>query len=499
MEFGMKDKWFDLVGGFFVRLSPGSVAVLGSLLLSLIAFISDPVLNRDGMLYIHTAELLMNGEFEAAREKFNWLFFPMLISGAAWVTSIDPEIVAYLLCAAFLAGTCFYLVRISDRLMPGTAWVAVVVALCLPALNDYRPYVVRDFGAWFFVLGSLYAVVCWRESRDWRNGVLFQAGTGVAMLFRPEMAFVFPGVLLAWPWLRRPERDFRDLGTLFWICGVAAVVVAGFLVRDLSLVGGRLEKFLGYLNLSEQLGDFRNLAQHFGAEILNRFSRESAGFILFSGLVAMIPAKALGLLGVLAAPLGYAFRPGLISQGRFRAVQPFPTLGLVYLGILVLFLVVKQFLSDRYVILLVLLLTPLVVEGFRAWSALPWARGWRYFFMVLLFVTAGDGVITTGDRKLYFKSAGEWIRQHPLPQPVYFDEPRQRYYAGFAYEDKDESPSRDEVLTERGGDYRSLVLLVENQNQAERLQQWTEQNRFRQIASFGEKHQGVRILVSGQR
>lgn len=499
MQSGFQERWLDPARGSLMRLSSGSVIVLGSLLLSLISVISDPVLNRDGMLYVHTAELLMNDGWEAARDKFNWLFFPMVIAGFAWLTSIDPEVVAYLLCAVFLAGACFYLVRASDRLVPGTAWIAVVVVLCLPALNDYRPYVVRDFGAWFFVLGALYAVVCWRESRDWRNGMLFQAGTGMAMLFRPEMVFVFPGVLLAWPWLRRPGYDFRDLGTLFWLCGLGGVVAAGFLVRDWSLVGGRLEKFLGYLNLSEHIGDFRDLAQHFGSEILNRFSRESAGFILFWGLVAMIPAKALGLLGVLAIPLGYGFRPGLVARGRFRAVQPFPSVALVYLAILVLFLVVKQFMSDRYVVLLVLLLTPLVVEGFRALSELSWSRGWRHFFMVLLFLTAASSVITTGDRKLYLKSAGEWIRENALPQPVYFNEPKQRYYAGFAYEDKDKSPSRDEVLAERGGRYRSLVLLVENAEQAERLQQWTERNRFRQVAAFGEEHQGVRILVADQR
>ena len=58
-------------------LTPVRAAFFGSLLLSLAARIGGTI-NRDGILYVDTARLFLEGGFGAARELFNWPFLPIL-------------------------------------------------------------------------------------------------------------------------------------------------------------------------------------------------------------------------------------------------------------------------------------------------------------------------------------------------------------------------------------------------------------------------------------
>ena len=89
--------------------APLAVAVLGSLALSLTAVWQDPVINRDGVLYLLAARQLVAGDWLAALALHPLPGYPLLLAGASVLPGLGAEAAAHGLNAvlsAVLAGSC---------------------------------------------------------------------------------------------------------------------------------------------------------------------------------------------------------------------------------------------------------------------------------------------------------------------------------------------------------------------------------------------------------
>lgn len=147
----------DLLTGAKTRLinrvrniSPVQAAFVCSLLLSAIAIITSPTLNRDGMLYVDTARVFQESGFAAAKANFNWPFLPILMACVSWLTGLNPEFAGYLINSLFMAGTMALMVACARRQFPEAIWPICLVLLALPGLNHYRDEILREYGCWFF-------------------------------------------------------------------------------------------------------------------------------------------------------------------------------------------------------------------------------------------------------------------------------------------------------------------------------------------------------------
>lgn len=487
-----KSYFADRLSGY--RFCPEHVFFI-SLVFSLLAVLTHPYLNPDGMLYIDDARNLMEGGI-GADIYYQWPFFSFLIAGFGLVTGLGAKWSAYVLSALFLAGTCYYLVRICQRLGVGTLfWISLVV-LALPAINDYRADVVREFGCWFFLFGALNALLCWRERRDWRFGTLFQIGIGFSALFRPEVVFVPVAVFAGLPFLVGRWPGARDFAQLFSVLAAGALGAGVVVLVSGTSAPEQIADFLGDLNLAAVYETFSRKAEWFGDRIVRDYSREDSAVLLFVGLLTLIPIKVVGVAGIFVFAFGYFFRPDGRLSGRMRQCRPFPLLALCYGGVLAIFVFSNYFLATRYAALLVLLCTPLIVEGTRALYERTDSRVLRSIAVFAITVTLLRGVVTTSPGKHHLKEAGAWIEARATGAgEVYFDDPKVAFYAGAGYGRWEQPRPWEQVLEAGSEGYRFFVLEMDAKARFREVRRMMKQHSLSRTAVFeGPYDQAIWIL-----
>src|SRR5699024_3287203 len=129
----------------------------------------------------------------------------------------------------FAALTSCMMVLLLHRLLPGRSiWWAVLVALSLPATNQYRPDVLRDWPAWFFMLLSVWVYLRYVASPRWGWALLFSLSVLLAALCRLDAAVVAaPLCLLS---LRESRLGWRDRLRLFAVPLLVALVLLGVML-----------------------------------------------------------------------------------------------------------------------------------------------------------------------------------------------------------------------------------------------------------------------------
>lgn len=412
-------------------LDPAWVAFFASLLLSVIAIGGSITPNNDGMLYVEAAVAYQQGGLVAAREVFDWLGLSLLIAMLSSLSGLEAQTAAYVLSALLLAGTCTMVVVCAREHFPQAGWAAFGIAIALPSLNAYRDYIMREPGAWCFVLLGL-----WLALRAARRSTLLpligaQAAICAAALFRPE-CLIF---LLALPFfeLTRPRGSRAALRVLVSSAGLAvgaAGLLALWMAGELA-PGSRLAVQLAAAHPGQIAEDLRAGAQALASSVLNKYSADEAGSILFFGLLSILPIKFISTLGLFCIPAAYAFRVeapvALLQQTKLFAWG-----FVLYAAVLLVFLFNNFFLTSRYVALLSLLCLPITALGLQALMA---RGGWtRRTIIVLIALFAISHAASTSPPKTRLSDSAQWIRAQGLAaERIYFEEPSVAYLAGMGY------------------------------------------------------------------
>lgn len=409
-------------------IGPLRTAFVGSLLLSWLA-LQGSLINRDGIHYVDAARALLEPVAGISGTGFDWQFLPVLMAGLSALTGLRPETAGHLLNALMLAGACSLLVAIVRRRLPEAAWAACLVVLAMPAYNGYRNELLRECGFWFFCLLAFWLAMRWQDAPRWREAIACQLALGLAALFRLEAVVFYPALML-WQAFAAPAgqrlRRVLMLGSL----PLAGAILAGLLVGSgVVALPHRVGFYLEAANPLHKLQLLGEAAERMSGSVLGKYSREEATYVLFFGLLSIIPVKFLKMAGVFVVPLAYACvaQPLRTALSRW---QPLPWAFLAYALVLAAFVTHQFFLVGRYVSLLNLLAVPVAAAGL----ALLMQRfpRWKWLMAALALATMAANVVSLSPRKTHIVEAGRWLgaNAHDAAR-VGVDNARLAYYAGW--------------------------------------------------------------------
>ncbi len=399
------------------------VAVLLSLIFSLLVIAQDEVVNNDGALYLIVADLISQGEWKAAFSLYSWPFLSIFISVTSQVTGLIPEHAAYLLSMLFLT---LLVVCFIDfiRLLGGdkrTQMLAGLVILSLPYLNESRDEILRDHGYWlFYLIGLRFLFQHYRDPHP-KWGLAWNAAILISCLFRMEgfvMMALLPLILLMKKGPPLKQR-FVVFAQANWI--TCSLLLAGLLL--LPLVGdnlGRLGEFPGRLIefWNAITVDLEQKAEVIRQGVLPVLSAKFAMQSVIIILALIVITKTVTVMSPLYSII--LFLPRLyVNLVLPKGLRPFVVwVVLINLMVLILFVVPQFFLQARFTMPLVLsalLLLPFLLNA--AWSLWQQKRNKGQnsplfpVVMVMIMLMGADGLILLGGySKQYLLDSAEWIR-----------------------------------------------------------------------------------------
>ena len=343
---------------------------IASLIFSLYAVYFDDIINKDGILYLKTAELFLSGNIDAASASYNWPFYSILIAFFQKITSIPLELSALILNSVFFVILTDALILISSLIFSVSRQLKItaLLILCFLPILEYRDYIIRDPGYWAFVCLALYHFMVFMNSSRIIHGTLWQIFMILAIFFRIEGIFLLITVPL-FLLLSKKLRDdlvIRKLVSCFFV-SIIFLATIPFIDDFATKQFSKIYSIFNYMNLDFIFGKLMISAEIIEHQVLNKYSGEYAAFILFFGFLALLIYKifegfSISYILILLA----SFKNS--SQSANNLYRDFFVYFLILNSlILFVFLLKENFISSRYVVLtsisLFLLLSFYMVTG----------------------------------------------------------------------------------------------------------------------------------------
>ena len=476
----------------WIKTSPLAMTFLLSVVLSLASLSYRASMNPDGMLYVMGGRVFIEEGFRAALSYFNWPFFSILIGITASIFHIPYEMAGHLLSIAMLASTCVLLVKLTQQYVPNSAWLACLVVLALPAINEDRYNIMRENGAWLFLVLAIWLAIRAPKQINLLNAIGPTASLFLSFLFRAEFAVFYPALIL-WQWYALKEnRNLTNSLKLLAFPIIASLIIAIvglFILSDAPRL--RLNGFLSYLNIDPILLKFENNSAHISQIMHPDFGQAGAQAVLAWGLLGYIVNSFIENCYALTIPL---FVGLFWSLKQNKSFAPLGALFIIFSVVIILFVFNHYFLSDRYTAPLNMLSVPLITYGlFRLYSGKRKLAA--YLVTILLVLNCLDNIISTGDQDTHLAQAGEWIQEHQLPeQATYIDYARIAYHADwvhypFSSASKASNKIRDKAY--KNPKIRYMTLL---RHDSDKELQWLEGKNLELLAEFTNS-KGRKVLI----
>ncbi|MCP5166159.1 MAG: hypothetical protein H6989_02135 [Pseudomonadales bacterium] len=397
------------------------VIVALSLLLSLWLIAIDPVLDRDAILYLRTADAYLQDGFLASLRLFDRPLLSICLALLHQLTGLPLMYAGLLLNSLFYALFCVTFVAAVSALGGDrrVQLLAVIVVLSHPTLNDQRSSILRDPAYWAFILLAFRQLLLYAQQPTTGGMLRWYAYILLAALFRFEGLFFAacaPLALLATRDLpRRLQHCLRLLAPS--LLALAATLAALLLYPDSFGRGGAYLPGISHyvqrlLAFSQQFGD---LARAGGEILLDSFSREDAVAATLAGFGAIV---ALNIFRALTWPcllLMLWQRPASIHlrHDNRLLLRAHIIICLLYL---VAFTLLKHFMTERYatqLVVFLLLYLPFLLDGMWRVGARAPAR---YAALALLVFMAGDSLHNRDHEKAFMRDAAQWLQTHTPQQ-----------------------------------------------------------------------------------
>lgn len=413
-----------------------SVIVISGLL-SLYKVMFRDIINNDGILYIDVAKAFLEHGIHGALDTYAWPFYGILIGLVHSITGLGFEKSADSLNALLLMIACVAFVRIYEQIcgQDGRIWVAAMLLLAFPLLNDYRDLVVRGYGFWAFVLVALYGFIQYSRSYDLRSALIWQLGITLAILFRLEgLAFLIFAPICLLFFFETRNKIFAHLVRLNGLLLLlAAISVLALLASGGWQFLGNLEmpgQFV-YMSPLELFGSLNSEAEMMYARNQFMASADEARLILASGLLMLVIVKVFSNAGLpYLAVLVYGVGRNWLGLTRESYIVAY----FAVIGFCTLIPVtgIHFFLSSRYTVLTVLLIS-LITFQYVDYLLRDLSRRrhhkWTFIAAVIVMALFLDGVISGGASKQNIRELSEWVlAEIPGEETIACNESRLKFY-----------------------------------------------------------------------
>ncbi|MFJ2493616.1 hypothetical protein ACIOV9_19020 [Pseudomonas iridis] len=467
---------------------PVWLAFFGSLLLSLIAVMGTATVGRDAALYIDVAQQATEHGPNVAWASFDWPWFSLLLAATHSILRLPLELSAYLWCALFFAGTSALMVDCVRQRSPDITRWACLVMLAMPAVNAFRNDIIRECGFWFFCTLALWLALRWQARGGWLRAAFIHVAIVAAALFRLEALLLIPALAL-WQlpslWSSSRRLSFFQF-SLLPVLGLLVVSVTGV------LMSARVVLYLDMIEPRGVFASFQMLCDQFANSLINKYSQDEAGRIIFFGILATMTITFVKLMGPFAVPFILRRNWGVLGI-YWRDYRPFAWVALLYLVVLVLFFIKQQFMNARYMSFLNLLFVPVLAMGLAAFAR-EFPRMGKGLVVLALLVMLSN-VISTGAGKTHYIEAGRWMSSHVEPDaPTYFTDGRISYYAGRGYV-LPVLTQEEAISPAHAGDYRYFV--IEAKGDEPWLNEWLAAHKLRILEHFANR-KGATVVVIGR-
>ena len=467
---------------------PVWLAFFGSLLLSLIAVMGTATVGRDAALYIDVAQQVTEHGPNVAWASFDWPWFSLLLAATHSILRLPLELSAYLWCALFFAGTSALMVDCVRQRSPDITRWACLVMLAMPAVNAFRNDIIRECGFWFFCTLALWLALRWQARGGWLRAAFIHVAIVAAALFRLEALLLIPALAL-WQlpglWSSSRRLSFFQF-SLLPVLGLLVVSVTGV------LLSARVVLYLDMIEPRGVFASFQMLCDQFANSLINKYSQDEAGRIIFFGILATMTISFVKLMGPCAVPIIVRRNWGVLGI-YWRDYRPFAWAALLYLVVLVLFFIKQQFMNARYMSFLNLLFVPVLAMGLAAFAR-EFPRMGKGLVVLALLVMLSN-VISTGAGKTHYIEAGHWMSAHvESDAPTYFTDGRISYYAGRGYV-MPVLTQEEAISPAHAGDYRYFV--IEAKGDEPWLNEWLAAHKLRILEHFANR-KGATVVVIGR-
>ena len=396
-----------------------SLAILASMAFSL-WLTSNILVNNDGILYLQTAQAYLQSGFEDARNLYGWPFYSILIALMHQLTHLPLEQAAFLLdnflCVLIVTGFIALTKKLGGNFQVQVC--AAIVILCHIGFNEYREYIIRDFGHWAFLLYALYFLIAYAQKPRLHWALAWGCSIGIACLFRIEALFIMLFaplvILLPTEGLSFKKRLLRTLGAyMVFIILLITAFISILLNNRLFVELFAANQWVISLNrlhfkpmIFEKLIEFRQIIPSF-------VKNNELGYMLTGALLSYFFVR----LFLLISPF-YTLLTGVAlykkSMPSFTGQRILWACILIYTSIILGFLFYRFFLTGRYIMPVALLLSLWAPFGLSAiYDAWKKRKTWLFPASVaLLLYMLIDSLYSFGTSQLYIRDAGVWMKTH---------------------------------------------------------------------------------------
>jgi hypothetical protein len=407
-----------LVSPLGVRIWAAGLGLLAVVL----GVLNGEVINRDGVLYIRTAQAFLDGGLDAAMQVYNWPAYPIFFALLADWTGLSLEAAAHCVNALLMLLLVDAFIRLSRVLMGENPrlWIPALVVLSFPPF-DHRLEIYRDWGYLAFALcAAVPFLKFWSQEKIYtRQAMLWQLCVLAALLFRIEaMALIALAPLGLMfqprPWSQRIRRFLTANSIMLVVFGLGVIAMAMG-----KLPVGKLADLALYTDPDLVFNQFTQAAESIGTHALNKYSNDYAPLILGGGIVTLVGWMLLDNMGgflVLLTAVGL-YRYRLPEASAFRPVYWLLAIVVITLS---LFLSIRLIPPSRYALLGSLLLLTLTIYAVDAFAGARQsqrrvARYWWWFVVTGLVIGNLANLSFHEDYKSYLREGGQWLAQNVNP------------------------------------------------------------------------------------
>jgi len=413
--------------------------LLASAALSMWCLYLDPVINNDGVTYIHLTQMILDGQWSKAFDTYSWPYYAIFIASISKATTLSPESSAYLLNIILNASLSFAFVCIIAQLSNYNRRIIVIsilVILLFPSISKFRSFVIRDIGYLSCYLWSLYFIFRFCKKKDKSSLAGWLTFSLLSSLFRVEgIAFtlITPYFLFLFTPTQTSYKKLISICLSLTLLIVSAVLI-GWYIND---------KYKGLIELARASGaDVNNAIDLFIMKTENDFQGEP---LTTWNVTRHVSSNLLSVAYELVRRMAifyfffaiYAYWRKLVFKNDLSK-----KIWLVYVAsnlcLLAAYSVYNNFLVSRYTMasaLTLLILSPFVINkiinGFQTFNNIK--KSAAVFAITVLSIVSIEG-LDVRTKKNHIKQAGLWIKSEIGNElKIFSNEPLIIYYAGQGY------------------------------------------------------------------